>query len=351
MDKKRKRTIKRLWRQRLLVAIGGVAALGFSVLQLQAVLRHRSPQPSWTLDLSKSVETVVDEKSSEQEQENALLEIQAIAQKRGLSVTADRDRDLDLALDRALALALDRALDRARARDLDLDRALDRALDLDLDLDRALDRARDLALALALDLARARDLDRDLARALDLALALAWDLFQYLDQEGIKVDVSKAQALSQELVQTLEQAQAKLEGPLIVLIVSSDLKKEYEFQLYQGNTLDTLVSKEPNRARNFLTSAVLLTTSLFVLMALIVVLSKLQLSYGLAPNSHLIAFLPEECAAELGALKRRMKKKNASVWHIRLRLLQEFLMLLWVFYIQVQMDNLGLPPSDRSTDD
>ena len=74
-------------------------------------------------------------------------------------------------------------------------------------------------------------------------------------------------------------------------------------------------------------------------------LFKLQISYDLAPNSHLIAFLPEECVAELGVLRQRMKKQKVSVWHIRLRLSQEFLILLWVFYIQVQIENLKLPPA------
>ena len=64
-----------------------------------------------------------------------------------------------------------------------------------------------------------------------------------------------------------------------------------------------------------------------------------------------MVLFPEECAAELGILHRRMKKAKASPWQIYLRLLEEFLTLLWAFYIQVQLENLTLPPGDREIDD
>ena len=183
--------------------------------------------------------------------------------------------------------------------------------------------------------------------ALDLDLDRAQELVQGLSQAN---SLAQGQTLSHELTQILEQAQTRLRSPLILLIISIELEHEYGFQLYQGNTLDSFVSQEPDRARTVLTSGVLLASSLLILVALMLMLSKLQMSYGLASNSHLVAFLPEECVAELGVLQRCMTKKNAPTWEIRLRLLQEFLILLWVFYVQVKFENLGLP-SDRSADD
>ena len=252
--RKLKQKIKRLWRQRLLVTIGGLAVLGFSVLQLQNVLRYRSPQPAWTLDLYEAVEIISDKESSEEKQKKALLKIRSIAQKHELTVTRELTLDQNLALDQ------------------------------------------DLDLALALE----RELNKELSN----------------------VDIPQARVLSQELVQTLEQVQNKFQSNLLVPIVSTELEQKHGLQLHQ----------DAIHANTFLISVILLTLSLFVLIVLIIMLSKLRLSYGLAPNSHLIAFLPEECVAELSLLKRRMENRKISIWHIRFRILQEFLILLWVFY-------------------
>lgn len=80
-------------------------------------------------------------------------------------------------------------------------------------------------------------------------------------------------------------------------------------------------------------------------------LTRLQSSHNLLPNSHLIAFLPEECVAEMGVLAIRMKKANTSPWEIRLRLLEEFVTLIWVFYIQIKLENLSLPFQDNQIDE
>ena len=115
--------------------------------------------------------------------------------------------------------------------------------------------------------------------------------------------------------------------------------------------LQYLVEIEPTRAKDFgqsqaglLVSALLLSSSLLASM-------KVRNKLSISSTTHPLTFLPEECVAELGVLQRRMKKANTSPWQIRLRLLEEFLTLLWVFYIQVQLENLTLPSSDRKIDD
>lgn len=70
----------------------------------------------------------------------------------------------------------------------------------------------------------------------------------------------------------------------------------------------------------------------------------------LAVQLHLRKFLPEECAAELGALQRRMKEQDYFTRKILLRLLWEFLGILWAIHVHVKIDNLWLS-SDRQIDD
>ncbi|MEM9219416.1 MAG: hypothetical protein AAGD25_34420 [Cyanobacteria bacterium P01_F01_bin.150] len=334
MDVEINRKIKRLWRHRLLITISGVAVLGSSILSLQGVIKNWSSQPGWTLDLSGAVATVISERSSEHEKKKALRKTQEIADKYELPLTSDLE--LELA--------------QMQAQDLDLHPAQELSWALEQALKQTQDRVQALSKFRPLNLDLAFAHDRTLIKALGEVEALR----QQLDQVSSNVSSihdPDGQALSREVVQLLAQTKTKLEGPLLVLIVSAELEEEYRFELYQGDTLETLIDKEHARARAFLTSTILLTTSLILLMILIVTLFQLQLSYSLTLGAHLIAFLPEECVAELSVLKQRMEMKKASIWYIRLRLLQEFLFLLWVFHIQVRIENLGLPPSDRSTDD
>ncbi|MEO1123919.1 MAG: hypothetical protein AAFX95_07535 [Cyanobacteria bacterium J06639_16] len=330
MDKALKRKIQRLWRDRMLMGAGTAVVLGFSVLQLQAVLKHRLQQPSWLLELVRPVEVITDKNGSAEEIKRARAEIQVIAQLRRLPVTASLVQAL--AKTQALAWALE----------------LDRALELDLELAKV--QALALEQAQVLELAQALDLELAQAQALEL------ELFQALE-------LAQAQALELELFQALELAQAldlaldlaleldALQNDLLVVIVTVELEQTHGLTIQQGQTLEQLLSHEPNRARILLQSGVLLGVSSLVLVALLLALTRLRGVYLFPLTAQLIAFLPEECVAELGVLHRRMKQAKTSPWLICLRLLEEFVTLLWVFYIQVQLENLTLPPGDRKTDD
>ncbi|EKU97595.1 hypothetical protein Lepto7375DRAFT_6800 [Leptolyngbya sp. PCC 7375] len=61
--------------------------------------------------------------------------------------------------------------------------------------------------------------------------------------------------------------------------------------------------------------------------------------------------LPEECIAEIGVLKQRMNRANAAPWHIRQRIVQEYLLLIWAVHIQAKLENLFLPSSNHQIDD
>ena len=52
--------------------------------------------------------------------------------------------------------------------------------------------------------------------------------------------------------------------------------------------------------------------------------------------------------AELGTLKRRMKRLQISSWKIHLRLFEEAMLLIWVCRVQIPLENLVLPSSDRA---
>ena len=380
MDKHIRRRIRNTWRDRLLLGMGSVAVLGFAVFQLQTTLKHRSPdQPSWALELGQSTEKLTDETLSSSERAMSVNQILDISKSRDLqtitwllqdleqSGNAFKNRELILTIARAQirALALDRALDLDLARDLARDLALDLALarDLALDLDLALDRdlaralARALDLALDRDLARDLDLDRDLARALDrdldlaldlardlaldLALDLAWDRDLALD-----LDLAQQQAIDSELAAQLT------EDIFLALVIAADVKRTHGLTLQTGDTLKKLVDNEPIRTRALMQAGILLSLSTLVLIGLLVMLTRLQGSPNLPRTATLIAFLPEECVAELGYLQRRLKKANISTWQIRRRLIHEFVFLLWVHYVQMQIDHLFLGSGqDHTIDD
>lgn len=73
-------------------------------------------------------------------------------------------------------------------------------------------------------------------------------------------------------------------------------------------------------------------------------------SEELSLNIQFAFFFPEECVAELGSLLRRMQKAKVSPWEIRLRLLQEFVSLLWAFHVQIRIENMGLPAGHRKVE-
>jgi hypothetical protein len=65
---------------------------------------------------------------------------------------------------------------------------------------------------------------------------------------------------------------------------------------------------------------------------------------------NIILIFPEEIRGELGSLKQRMEKRKTSIWKIRFRLFQEWVGLLWAFYVQIRLENLMLPDRNRTGD-
>lgn len=379
MKKSLKRKIRRIWRNRLLMSVGSLIVLSFAALQVRNVFKYRSEQPLWILEFSQPVELLTQEHRSDDELIQAISKIQSISQERNLQITTTIFQDLELTRDRALALALDRALD------LELELALDRTLALELELawelELELHRELELYRGLYRELYRTRELDRELYRDLatyrkvelvqarELEVELYQELAQELAQEleltrsrdralalALRLEVELAQELyknrASELVDELIHELNQTNNKLVVSIIATELELTHGLTLQTGDTLKTLLSNESNRARAFIQSGLLLGASVLVLLCLLVTLSKLQGSSNLPRTAQLITFLPEEYVAELGYLKRRLQKKKASAWQIRRRLIHEFVFLLWVHYVQLQIDKLFLADNkDHTIDD
>ena len=149
----------------------------------------------------------------------------------------------------------------------------------------------------------------------------------------------------------LEQRARERTSTIIHELAAEELQQVYDITLHQDSALDALIDIEPTRDRVLLQAAILLAISSSLLLAALMALYRSQSPYSLPKTAHFVAFLPEEYAAEIGALHHRMKKAKASDWEIRLRLCEEFISLLWVFYIQIRLNNLTLPFGDRSIDE
>jgi hypothetical protein len=60
---------------------------------------------------------------------------------------------------------------------------------------------------------------------------------------------------------------------------------------------------------------------------------------------------PEEVIQDLADLSDRLAQEGKTTRQIRTRIYAEILTLIWVFYIQINIENLWLPKGDRRIDD
>ncbi|MFG6105364.1 hypothetical protein U2F10_24125 [Leptothoe sp. EHU-05/26/07-4] len=403
MKRSLKRKIRRLWRDRLLVSVGSLIIVAFSGVQLQTVLKHRNPDyPSWSLDLFQSVEVLTDEKASEEAKEAAIFKALSISEDRFLSITKwsllnrnkddlfSQQRDLILAIAQAQvrvqtpAMSLSLKQIQAQAQDLaqDRDRDLYQALALEgtraqiqglfqaFELKGAQIQAQGLDSFLKQDLeqVRAREQIQAQAQALNQALSVTWPQAAEARTLDLALDQVLSLSMGQDweldpfLKQDLKQAQQQAldlglatsltDDIFVGLLISAELERTHRLTLQTGNTLKKLSENEQIRARTSRRSGFLLGGSAVALFLILATFLNLQGSSSLPRTANLIAFLPEEYVAELGYLQRRLKKQKASPWQIKRRLFHEFLFLLWVHYVQMQIDKLFLESNkDHTIDD
>jgi hypothetical protein len=56
---------------------------------------------------------------------------------------------------------------------------------------------------------------------------------------------------------------------------------------------------------------------------------------------------PEEVIAELTTLAHRRQSEKAPQWRIRIEITYEVLLLIWAFYINIQIENIKRPPGGK----
>ena len=316
MDKETKKKIQQLWRNRLLVGVFSIGLFGCSLGLFRSTLKHRPQQPSWVLELSQSVEDLTNEDNSVEQTELVLDKIFDSCEKRKLSYCALKVSSF--------------SIDYYTYNDLVHEQDVVLSVMMNTNLYHALMRLK--MFEQALEERQKREQVVDQARKREQVLASLHEL---------KLELKQLQELEQELVK----------HRLLELSITKELEQKHGLKLVQGSDLESYLNNEPERQRIFLVSVTFLSLSVILLLISLFTLNRLQSSHNLPHNSHLIAFLPEECVAEMGALAKRMKKENASSWEIRLRLLEEFVTLIWVFYIQIKLENLSLPFQNNQIDE
>ena len=207
MNKRVKQRIQRLWRNRVLLGLGGVFAIGLAGFQLHALFQSRPQQPAWVLELSHSLEALSENKTDE-ERKTLIVDIQGVARNKSLLATEffalalERELELELSLEPLRALELSLGL--ARALELELVPKLVRTLVLARELERTLERAQTL------------ELERTLERALELE--------QMLELER---------------------------NSLLVAAATAELADKHGRILQQGDELENLLNNESRRAHAF----------------------------------------------------------------------------------------------------
>jgi hypothetical protein len=152
MEKAIKYKIRHIWRDRLLISISSLIVLGFSAVQLEAVLENRPSQPAWVLELSQAVRVLTNDKKDNQEKIHAISELQRISQAHDLQITMLlqhlRWKNLEQQVDQVQNWKHDQALARAHTRELVLKRV--QALELAQERQSSRDRRKTQQLAIKL---------------------------------------------------------------------------------------------------------------------------------------------------------------------------------------------------------
>jgi hypothetical protein len=85
-------------------------------------------------------------------------------------------------------------------------------------------------------------------------------------------------------------------------------------------------------------------------LTLLVLLMQRYRVQGITWAGYMNCCFPEEVVAELLALCEGLTQAKKSPWLIRIILLYQVCTLIWAFYIQINLENLSLPPGHRGTD-
>lgn len=313
-------------------------------------------------------------KMQEQEEELTVIHIREELLTRNLYQALERKEMPELELVLARNMKLSRSLELSQAlalaRDLNLVLVQYLAFVQDMQIQQAQELVQHLKFIhrLNLDLARhltlAQELELGLEKALNLEQALehdmvfVHDLAQHLEMDHLMNsdlfhDLVHSQMLNRTLARTLDRAQIleQANNSLLAFIIATELERTHGLTLQKGNTLETLLSHEPNRARTLMQSRVLLGGSTLVLLVLLVMLIRLQGPNNSSRTENLMVLLPKEYLADLRHLESRLQKQNTSPEKIQTRLIQEIIWMLWARYVRIPIDNFFLGDNQDDTID
>lgn len=326
MANETRQSLQRLWRNRILLSASGLVVLGFSGLQVKAILKHRPQHPLWSLEFSSSLEDVLDESNSQEKREQEAEYLLALAQSRNLQETGSV---LSWALARKIDLEQEQKLaqEKAQRNETKLEQAQQleqkKVRELEQADKQALESAQALEQEMQLELARKQE--RKLAQMrkktnqLIIARERVSELEQILEQ-------------TLELEMTLDLAIDEVTTKL-VNTATEELQQVHGITIQQDRALETLLSGEPSRDQALLQSSILLALSLLILVSVLLTLQKSRSRDSWPTATHISAFFPEDYASEVGIIYRRLKKAETSNYKIYLRLCQELLAFIWASLI------------------
>ena len=133
----------------------------------------------------------------------------------------------------------------------------------------------------------------------------------------------------------------KQEGRVLERVLEKKrvLFREYERNLQSGTELKSAL----NHAKQAQQDLFVLIGVALLAFALLVILLRQRNPTSLSLTGQLNLVFPEECVAELGALREQLIVKGYPGWVVRLRMAQEILELVLAIYLQINIDNLWLP--------
>ena len=344
---KQRQQLKRLWRNRSLLSLGLLCLIGVAAARTPIIFEQRSRYQQTQVKLQVFKQKLERKRVLELAQacflvlerlqgvEYSLERLRVLTQKRELPQQLAQLRyDLPEQLQQKWKPTLESARKRKPILEQNLEQTLEQALEHMQALEQPLESG---ALLQGQSWNWVQVLEQKLKQMLRRSRSLSgWRVEETLKSDlDLEQALERLQELEQLLVQNLELHDRKHFRELEQLLVQ-DLERSQVLVQAQASLLKRRMSYE------FIT----LGAAIFGVLLLLLLLQRHRT--GLPLTGHLVLVLPEECVAELAALQQRLKQQQRPVWFVRCRMVQETLALMVGVYVQINLDNWGLPGQGNS---
>jgi HEAT repeat protein len=143
-----------------------------------------------------------------------------------------------------------------------------------------------------------------------------------------------------------------LQDPSVIVQFSAvqSLTKIY-LATNQNNSAEITHTNQARSAFNLQLAFTVIADILAISLLLLIMLRQIRYLRGITWYGYWICYFPEEVIQDLADLSDRLAQEGKTTRQIRTRIYAEILTLIWVFYIQVNIENLWLPKGDRRIDD